>query len=377
MTAYSEAYETIDFSIVSFFVIFMIFKQKKQWGIRKRKRRFKTHPRANQSANQKANLKTDLKTDQENQMYHQTNNQKGIYMTAFQIFMEKIRKGVSEYCGETCVVELSEIRKNNGIVYHGITVTAEDVNISPTLYVDDLYREYTEGKTLGQIMEQVIARYEKHKVKGNIDLHFLMDFSWVKEHILYKLVGYEENREFLQEVPHIRYLDMALVFYCSILNDAFGSATVLVKNGFCRLWDVEAKDLLLLAEKNTPRILPEEILDMRKMLGQISDIGKPEPELEEVPCRMYVLTNKQKQFGAVAILYPEVLKQFAEKMNSNLILLPSSVHEVILVPERDRCEIHTFQEMVREINRTQVDWEEVLTDSVYYYDRVKNQVTQR
>lgn len=279
-------------------------------------------------------------------------------MTAFEVFIEKIKKGMIEYCGEEYRVELDEVRKNNGVVYHGITVIGKQENISPTIYVDELFREYTEGMTLGQVMEKIIGIYEKHKIKQKIDVHFLTDYDWVKERVLYKLIGYEKNKELLKEIPHIRFLDMAIVFYCSILQDTLGSATVLIKNGLCRMWSVDAKELFAFAERNTPRILPPRIVDMRELIGE-EGAGN---------LRMYVLTNQQKQFGAISILYPQVLERFVKEAGAELWILPSSIHEVILMPKGKGTYGEELREMVTEINRTQVACEEVLTDSVYYYD---------
>ncbi len=305
-------------------------------------------------------------------------------MTAFQTFMEKIRKGISEYCGEAYRVEIDEIEKNNGKEYHGITITEIGSNISPTIYLDELYQKYVEGLPLSAIMKKVIEIYEKYRIDQKIDVGFLTDFSWVKEHILFKLVGYEKNKEQLQEIPHIKLLDMAIVFYCGMLHDTLGSITVLVKNELCRMWNTNAEELLALAEVNTPRIMQTAFLgmgDIVKELGNVEDTEIAETAaawencLEEEEIRMYVLTNRQKQFGAACIRYPNVLQQMAERLNDSFLILPSSVHEVILVPERTVLSVKEFKRIVYEINRTHVAWEEVLTDSVYRYDREKQELT--
>ena len=93
------------------------------------------------------------------------------------------------------------------------------------------------------------------------------------------------------------------------------------------------------------------------------------PEEESDEFGMYVLSNSSKVFGAASILYPDVLKNFAEKLDRDLYILPSSVHEVILLPKRSETEWETLQEMVKEVNATQLEEVEILSDSVYSYTK--------
>lgn len=287
-------------------------------------------------------------------------------MTGFEHFIEKIKKGMQEYCGEGCCVEVNEVRKNNDMIYHGITVIREGENVSPTIYIDELYQEYQEGMTLVQSLKHVIELYEKYKIDQKLDMSFLTDYEWIKNRVLYRLIGYEKNQELLKEVPHVRFLDMAVVFYCRILHDTFGSANVLLKNGLCRMWSVGAEELLLLAEKNTPRVLPKKLMDLWELTG----------EATAGDAQMYVLTNQQKQFGAAVILYKGVLEEFTEKLGKEFWILPSSIHEVILLSKNGMFSGDDLKKMVIEINRTQVACEDVLTDSVYYYDAGSKKIKQ-
>lgn len=306
-------------------------------------------------------------------------------MTAFQIFTEKIRKGIMAYCADTCMVELNEVTKNNGKVYHGITIIKRDCNISPTIYLDDLYQQYTDGVTLSKIMERIIEIYEKYRIDQGLDLHFLTDFALASERVLFKLIGYEKNRALLKELPHIRFLDMAIVFYCSIQHDTLGSMSIPIKNGLCRMWDTDAKELLTLAKNNTPRILQADLMDMKELInamGEMDIAAEKETVGESLPdgapsfMEMYVLSNRQKHYGAACIRYPGILRQCAQKAGDDLLILPSSVHEVLLVPKRTGISVDEYKKMVYEINRTQVAWEDILTDSVYYYDREKDIIVQ-
>lgn len=292
-------------------------------------------------------------------------------MTAFRLFLEKLRKGVEDYYGEAYHVEINEIQKNNGIVYRGVTITSGDSNLSPTIYTEQLYEQYKDGRPLSGIVQEVIRIYEDNKIEGGIDEGFFADFSQARERIVCKLINYEKNRELLASVPYVRFLNLALVCYCSILHDTFGSATILVRWGNLKLWGVDARVLFDLAVENTRRILSPQIRDMDQIMSEeVGEIHRKEGQMQ-----MYVLTNNRKLFGAVCILYPEVLRQFSRQISKNFYILPSSVHEVILIPEEDKLYGKEFEKLVRSVNRMQVEPEEVLSDSVYYYDRAREKIT--
>ncbi len=103
-------------------------------------------------------------------------------------------------------------------------------------------------------------------------------------------------------------------------------------------------------------------------------VGQMMEDLEEVKMPMYVLTNRQKLYGAACMLYPGVLKEFGRQLGQDFYILPSSVHEVILVPGETGAEHGALQKIVKEINQTQVAEDEVLADSVYYYSRGEDRI---
>lgn len=293
------------------------------------------------------------------------------YMISFQTFLDKLCRAVSQYYGDACRVEVNKVQKNNGVIYYGMTIMDRGSNLSPTIYMEELYRQYRAGEPLSVIAEKVCALYENNRVNGNIDMQFFLDFSQARDRIVYKLINYERNRSLLSDVPHIRFLDMALVCYCGTMHDVLGSITILIRRGMCRLWGTEEMELFALAKKNTPRILEAEITNIAVVMDEME--GETHREREE-SC-MYVLTNKRKLFGAACMLYPHILRQFAGEMEANLYLLPSSVHEVILIPDKLEPCRREFERIVRDMNGSYVEPEEVLSDCVYYYDREKDEIT--
>lgn len=153
--------------------------------------------------------------------------------------------------------------------------------------------------------------------------------------------------------------------------DDVGVSTSLITNKQVKEWGVSVNDLVLAARQNTPRLFPAQIIDMEEMLaGMVSFILYP----STIP--MYILTNKQELNGASALLYGDILKDFANKKGADMYILPSSIHEVIMVPA-DRINDPTkLLSIVHDANTTVVSIGDVLSDSVYYYDRKKDQITE-
>ena len=129
-------------------------------------------------------------------------------------------------------------------------------------------------------------------------------------------------------------------------------------------WNIVEEELYEAAYLNAPQLLPARIENMSQVLDGIFP-----PGLFEDMIPMYVLTNREKLFGASCMLYPDELKLFAEKTGSDLFVLPSSVHEVILIPEKSNLNPQSFLDIVAEINHSQVPEEEVLADSVFFYNK--------
>ncbi len=297
-------------------------------------------------------------------------------------FCKKVKRSLVADAEEGMKVSVKQITKNNGVVFHSITISRAGMNISPNIYLDGLYAAYEQGETFHVVMEEVRRIYEESKVETSIDMGFFMDYEKMKEKVVYKVIGYERNKELLLQIPHILFLDMALVFYCHAPQKELGCATILIYNSHLKMWGVTKERLYWDARNNTRLILPARILSIEEMMKEVlsgnmekealaedMEGGKEAEQGFEESGRMYVLGNERKLFGAAVMFYDGVLDEFSEKMKKNFFLLPSSVHEVILIPDDGIQEPEELWRMVCEINETQVEPEEVLTDAVYYFSR--------
>ena len=129
-------------------------------------------------------------------------------------FCQKVKRNLVKDMEEGVQVSVKQITKNNGVVLHSITVSRAGTNISPNIYLDGLYAAYERGETFRAVMEDVRKIYEESRIEASIDMSFFLDYGKMKERVVYKVIGYEKNKELLRQIPHILFLDMALVFYC-------------------------------------------------------------------------------------------------------------------------------------------------------------------
>lgn len=291
----------------------------------------------------------------------------------FTNFTTLVQREVEKRAGENYRVKLNVVMKNNGVVLRGITLMQDDSNISPTIYLNPYYDAYENGDTtLGTVIDEVIDTYERNKINRSIDMKFFLNYETVRSRIIFKLINTEKNRELLRDVPYIPFHDLSIVFQCLVSEERFGNASILIHNVHLQLWKVNARELYECALENTPLLQGYELADMNTVLEEMKALGGIDDEeiedmQQEVP--MYVLSNKSRINGASCILYKDILKDFAMVVDKDLYVLPSSIHEVILLPSDGTQESEQLKEMVREINQSQVEKEEVLSDSVYYYRR--------
>lgn len=298
-------------------------------------------------------------------------------LLSYEEFEEKVTDYVRENLIEGISVEITEVTKNNGVVLKGLSLKESDSSISPTVYLERYYSGYENGQTIEEIGDEIIDVYHKGNLGEFFDVSDFLDFEKAKSRIVYKLVNYEKNKVLLKQIPHKPFLDMAVVYYYLLENEHIDNATILIYNNHLETWKITEKELDDLAKKNTPKLLKEDLRSITDVLYQIlknRSESAAEQFLEEEKDAMsdpimYVLSNRNKIFGAAAILYKGVLKKFSEEVKKDLYILPSSVHEVILIPKDDTMEWEKLQEMVKEVNSTQVEDVEVLSDSVYCYQR--------
>ena len=301
-------------------------------------------------------------------------------MLNFSEFQEYIRMNFSEvFEKEKINVELSlnSVTKNNGTEFHALTIRTEGSNIAANIYLDDSYERYVEGEDLDYLVKQIyrsvgeslVIPYEFTTVGKD-----LMDFDYAKDKIIMVAVNAEKNKELLADVPYQLKEDLALIYKVKLETNNEEMATVTIHNNLLKTWGATKEEIHELAMKNTRELLPVTIQSMDEVMRELfARDGMPKEVAEaiftEMPAdqQMYVISNKPKVNGAASIFYEDELAKLAEKLGTDLYILPSSVHECIAISEKMSTPDLLVQ-MVQEVNGTQVAADEQLSDHVYRFD---------
>lgn len=304
--------------------------------------------------------------------------------------MENIRKEVGKLCIGDGKVKIQEILKNNDVIQHGLMMIKGDKGISPLIYLEPYLNMLENGdSTIEETAKAIYCVYLNHCAKSPSVESELLHRESVKNKIIYQVVNLKKNQESLKNVPYrVIGEDLAAVFVVLVEKDDTGIMTVKINQDFLTYWELSEEELWTLASKNTPRLLPVEMENLSDLLialfktsmekngvtlnqeawNKLQEAHKEQiNEMKGIESQMYVLTNKYKLWGAAAFLYPGVLKATAKRFGKDLIILPSSVHEVILIPQDNMPEFGDLAEIVKNINDYDVLPEEVLSDSVYRY----------
>jgi hypothetical protein len=307
----------------------------------------------------------------------------------YDLFVSTVKQMVRTKLGEGYDIRIYKVIKNNSLELDSLVVLKENLNIAPNIYLLPYYEAYREGTELADIADR-LCTVCLHSTMPAMDQNFTYAFEQMKPYIFFRLVSFERNRKLLSDIPHICYLDLAVTFHCLVRNDEEGIGTIRITNEHMKLWDITINDLKDLAVRNTEALFPASIKSMEEVLSGILNegvFGGPEDDTaEELSLKllpdsvissqpkMYILTNQKGINGASCLLYENVIRQFAGQMNTDLYILPSSIHEIILIPGEQSMKKEVFARMVEDVNRTQVAAEEVLSDHVYYYSREKDRI---
>ncbi len=278
-------------------------------------------------------------------------------------FNRLIMQKLKDICGDECSVSIYEALKNNSVRLKGISIRDNDNCMAPTIYMDEFYTDYCDGRDIDDIANEILRIYSANRRGPDFDTKNFSDYGWVRDRLFFKLINSRKNLELLQSVPSFQYLDLALIFgvYVGDFRDTFSS--VMIRNEHMKLWGVSEEEIRDEALINTPRLLPSAIWTMRDILN---DMGVETDDMVDAT-PMYILSNKNRINGAAAALYDGVLRKFAGNIGSDLYILPSSIHELIIIPKCEAPAVPVLTDMIAEVNDTQVSPEEILSYSLYEY----------
>ncbi len=303
-------------------------------------------------------------------------------------FSDRVLRRLKDYYGEEYSVEIQDVKRNNDCVKRAVIIRGKNEKTVPTIYLEDFYRRYTEGETLFNIVSELIEVRKMHAVEWDIDVEFMMDYEQVRNRLGIKLLNKAKNMELIHSAPYMEFADMILIFMVIMEDENIGRGAITIKNEMFEKWGVTKEVLCVDARNNMMRKFPPKntdiidlLIDMyREKYDDGTEFAKEEMEyhlremesLRREDSSLYVITNKERWYGASVITYPDLLEEIGVSLGRDYIILPSSVHEVILVPCNEGVQYNNLSDMVRAVNENAVEAEEVLSDHAYKYHRANH-----
>lgn len=279
-------------------------------------------------------------------------------------FIERVRELLSIRLSHSYEIVLKKVVKNNDVCRYGISAFPKEGNngkkVSRIVYLEDFYQEYEDEQeyNLEGIVSEICSILIDFTSPGFNETDYT-DIDKVKDKIIFELVNYEKNEKRLLDRPYIKIMDLAVIFafVATDLERDFG--VVHITNEIAKQFGLTRDEIWEFAKVNTPKLLKADIMPMS------SFVYDEKADNEE----MYIICNRKKTSGAGVILYDRILEELSSELESDLYILPSSVHETIVIRADKNKDVYALQEMVKNINNTVVSAEDILSDKVYCYYR--------
>lgn len=299
----------------------------------------------------------------------------------FEAFVNRILEEIKEHLSEKFQDTEFTVIQHEKLNKQYTALTMAGVSVAPIINLEDYFSDYESGRSfeniIGAIAESVEMEYPK------IDLDVLADFDKAKELLFIRVNSADKNEDYLKKIPHTIVEDIAITYHLKMDENKTGVASAVVANDTLRMYGVSVEELHKVALENSEKMFPAYIFDLHEKMREnfIADMKKDglpdeviEVLLEEFPESndhgMTVVTNDVGVNGAAVIFYPGVMDKMAEMVEGDFFVLPSSVHETIILPDRGEFSPEYLANMVAEINATQVETWDRLTDEVYHYDPI-------
>lgn len=274
---------------------------------------------------------------------------------------------LQETFGKDCRVTIQKFTKNNSVVRPALVVRREGVCCSPVLYLDAYFCDYQRGIPEDVILKRMLEQYRSETSPVIPCPDSFPDADYLKEHAICRIVGQDGNESLLKEIPYRPVLNLAVVYYLEIELEGGDQAACLLRNEMLSVSGMTASQLDQYALQNTRKRYPCQFVSMNEMMRDLSDQPFRLNEETEEASAMYILTNEQHMYGAFWMSDPDELKKIFMMLGEDYYILPSSIHECIILRRSASSGEDELLHMVSEINAFFVSSEEVLADAVYYY----------
>lgn len=288
-------------------------------------------------------------------------------------FREAIAETLTNKLGQEYEVVQQDVSKINHLELLGISIHRKNENICPVIYVEKYFEQYNNGARIQDLADEIMAVLEDNQVPSIPvnEIRFIQDWDYAKANVSCKLINREANKDYLADIPHTEFLNLSVIYYveCGYLIGANrGTASVTITNEILDCYGITIEELHQQAMENMASISIRPLTSVLFDLLNENDMDCDEfagitPEDDP---GLYVMTNQRKVFGAVGIVNDTVRKKITEQFGgADMYILPSSIHELLLLRASENCDPQDLLAMVDGVNSTEVADEDILATNVY------------
>lgn len=286
----------------------------------------------------------------------------------YEEFIIEVLKKISAELGEEYEIICKDIVKNNSCVFKCLYImnkcVDENMKMTPAIYLEYWFDRYQHGESIESIVAKLImVYYESVNIADSFDLTNISK-DRLKECIFYRLVNYEANKEQLYDVPYIPFLDLALTFHYRCKQSDNSVNSFRINDKLMKMWGLCVDDLFDYAEQNMPVMFPDVFATLSNVMRKYIPCSCDELDFSE---NIFVLTNNYGINGATAMLYTTKLHKLADFLDDDLYIIPSSIHEIIIIPVNEANDGEIIKSLINEVNYSQVLPEERLSDNLYIF----------
>lgn len=302
-------------------------------------------------------------------------------MMTYEVFKDVVKEKFMEYMPEKyhgMEINTQEVNKVN-VTLDGLTLLVGERGVSPTIYINHMYEKYLETEDLQGTLQD--AAVQMDKAMKNAPEFDKIDLSAAKDNIVFQLINTEQNKEMLENMPNRPFQDLSIIYRWVVCDDEKGVQSTIIKNNLAEHLGMDEEQLFKAAVENTRRIFKPSVKRMDDVIKDIFIKDGMPPEIaellkQEIPEQemLWVISNEKGVNGAITMLYEDVLQEVAKQLDSDLYILPASVHETIAV-SADNHDPYELAQMVEELNMNEVSLDERLSNQVYHYDKDLRKLT--
>lgn len=289
-------------------------------------------------------------------------------------YREMIMNGIMER-HPTCSVTVECVKGNNGTSYEGFLVKLFDTQCFPVIPCEELEHVLVDEECgLAEVLDKVDEILDN---RVDLDASFFMDYGKVKDKIYLRVINKEQNEELLEHAPHREYLDLAVTYRIGPIYTGEVEGNTLITYPMFQAWGITEGELFEVAYENSFKVMPE-IVSTATLLRRMktSEDAMTEQMLDVLyGGKEYMhVCGYQSIAGAACILHKGLMQSFSVKVGADILILPSSIYELILLPMKERYSVEGIVQIVDEVNRNVVPKNEILSGHIYKYDRSKDEI---